>query len=124
VEPGHDSEYRLVAATRSGEERIFGPVRVSVAPGPAAARAFPNPLRGATTIRFPVPAEGAAVLEVFDVSGRRIDRRETARVAPGAGEIVWPGNTSSGDRAPSGSYFYRVSQGGRVLASARIVIAR
>ncbi len=49
------------------------------------AGAWPNPSRGAPTLSFALPAGGGpAVLEVFDVRGRRVFTRDVAALGPGA----------------------------------------
>jgi len=54
-------------------------------PGLGLAGAWPNPAHGAPTLNFALAAgaAGPAVLEVFDVSGRRVYRRDVAALGAG-----------------------------------------
>jgi len=72
--------------------------------------------RGALTVRFTLPAAGAARLEAFDLAGRRVAAREVT----GAGEqsVVL---AAAGALRP-GMYFLRVTQdGARALGRALVV---
>jgi hypothetical protein len=86
-------------------------------PAPAAPRLalhqnVPNPFNPSTTIRFEVPASGRARLAVFDVRGRLVKSLLDAPLEPGRYDIPWDGLTQSGQRAPSGVYYYRLRIGG------------
>jgi hypothetical protein len=68
--------------------------------------AAPNPLRESATIRFVLPAEMVVVLDVLDVTGRRIDSLAEGLHAAGPHEVRWvPGPR------PSGVYFVRLRAG-------------
>ena len=67
---------------------------------------FPNPFSDRTSIRFQVPAGSDAVLRIYDVAGRLI---KDLGLEPGPyGEAVWDGTDLTGNRVPSGIYFYRL----------------
>ncbi len=68
--------------------------------------AAPNPARGTTTVSFAAPAGDGAVVDVLDVSGRKIAR---LFAAPATGHT----QTVSWDAAgiPAGIYFLRAEQG-------------
>jgi hypothetical protein len=66
------------------------------------ARSYPNPGKRAT-IRFSVPHASRVHLEVFDVTGRLVDRRALGVLDPGVREIPFP---SEGKAA--GVYLYRL----------------
>lgn len=72
-------------------------------------RLFPNPTRGAVTIAFAEgsPDAGAPLtLQVFDVQGREVARREIVA----GGLAGWDGRSDAGAAAPPGIYFVRVSR--------------
>ena len=86
----------------------------------------PNPANPVTTIIFSVGAthaEGAkpetipVLLTLFDVGGREIARIVDASMQPGTYRVVL--NATS---LPSGTYFYRLSSGGRVLSRSMTVV--
>jgi hypothetical protein len=73
---------------------------------------FPNPARGDQTIRLLRAPTAAFGIEIVDVAGRLVTRRE----AP-SGELVWDGRDGSGRPAPAGVYFVRALGEGSVAIS-------
>jgi uncharacterized repeat protein (TIGR01451 family) len=74
---------------------------------------WPNPFNPSTRIAFTLPgAAPDARIVVYDLLGREI--WSTTLVQPDAGphEVVWMGETSTGARAASGVYLYRLTAGG------------
>jgi hypothetical protein len=101
--------YTLEAAYRDGSrERLrsqafrFHPVEPTVL-----RQNFPNPFTSATTIPLLAPRGGTVTVEVFDASGRRVRRLESA-AAGGEASVAWDGTDDGGREVPSGIYFYRV----------------
>jgi len=92
-------------------------VGVPVDPGAANAavlRAFhPNPYRGsgAGVIPFYVPNAGPARIEIFDVAGRLVRVVFDGQVMQGENRVIWDGLDDTGQRAPSGIYFNRLTVG-------------
>ena len=68
-----------------------------------------NPARGHVGLRFSLPANGAAHIEIVDVSGERIWSWSEANVTAGEHQAIWTGRTSNGARAPAGMYFVRLT---------------
>jgi hypothetical protein len=66
---------------------------------------FPNPSRKGFTIRFSLPAAGAARVDVVDLAGRRVVRLADGRFSSGHHEIQWAGSDSRGIRVGAGVYF-------------------
>ena len=66
----------------------------------------PNPFEERTSIRFSLPAAGSHSLTVFDVAGRRVRTLSGGHRSAGAHEVIWDGRNDSGNRVPSGVYFY------------------
>jgi hypothetical protein len=77
---------------------------------------LPNPSRGALRVAITLPSAEPAVLEVFDVSGRRVASREVG--ALGAGEHIV--DLSDG-RIATGWYLLRLTQGGRTAGAKAVV---
>jgi hypothetical protein len=71
--------------------------------------ATPNPFRAGTTVRFRLGEAGFARVEVFDATGRRVERL-LERWLPAGGHSA----TFLGEGLPSGLYHVRVSAGDRV----------
>jgi len=86
---------------------------LGVAQAPVAVLDFaapsPNPSRGVTTLRYSLPASGAARIELVDLAGRRIWQSRSADLPAGIHAMDWNGRTESGQRAEPGIYFARLS---------------
>lgn len=76
--------------------------------------AGPNPFNPRTTIRFDLPAAGSVRLAVHDVAGRLVRVLVEGERVAGSCEAVWDGRDETGRAMASGSYFARLSAGGRV----------
>ena len=91
-------------STGVGEDES-GPV-----PQLALMQASPNPFSSSTIIGYSVPGSGDVRLEVYDMSGRLVNRLEDSESAE-AGEysIEWDGRDASGSLVPDGVYLYRLT---------------
>jgi hypothetical protein len=78
----------------------------------AALPARPNPFRDATTITFLVPRAAPGLVEVVDVTGRRVLREETGPLMPGNWDWRWDGRRPGGGSLAPGVYFVRLTLGG------------
>ena len=83
----------------------------------------PNPFASRTTIEFALDAPGEAILDVFDVAGRRVARISDDNAVAGSNTLEWDGR---GEKGPVGSgvYFVRLSLNGHVADSRRLVLIR
>jgi uncharacterized membrane protein len=72
-------------------------------------RAYPNPMRGATTLSLNLPERARVDLEVYDVSGRLVRRLVAGTVDAGKHEVHWDGKDSSGADVASGIYLCRLA---------------
>ena len=72
-----------------------------------------NPFSKDTRVSYSVPAPGRAVVEVYDVAGRRVATLVDGHVDAGEHEAVWDGIGGDGLRVASGVYFCRLTSGGR-----------
>jgi enediyne biosynthesis protein E4 len=79
----------------------------------------PNPFASETVIRFDAAGGANATATVYDVSGHRIRRLDTAD----AGTVRWDGRDGDGARVASGIYLLRV-ESSRGSDSIRIVLVR
>jgi len=88
----------------------------------------PNPFGARTDLRFGLPATMGVTVEVFDVAGHRVVRRELPPMAAGWQRFTFDGRDDAGAPLPSGLYFYRVTgTGPRGVAATRtrkMIIAR
>ena len=70
---------------------------------------YPNPFNPSTTIRYSLPVESAAQLQVFDILGQKV--RTVVRMASQPAGIhvsQWDGRDDGGAPVASGIYFYRL----------------
>ncbi len=119
-------DYWIEAVGEDQASQFFGPLRRARALPPRALAlhpARPNPFNPGTTIRFDLPARGAARLVVHDVAGRVVrvlldDVRDA-----GVHSVRWNGRETRGVPAGSGVYFYRLEAGGRTLTG-RMALVR
>ncbi len=92
----------------------------------AALRLFqnhPNPFNPITTIRYALPADGAARLAVHDVAGRRVRTLFDGRLPAGEHRAVWDGRDDAGAMVAGGIYFYRLQAVGH-QRSGKMVFAK
>jgi hypothetical protein len=119
VRPGSSYRYRLsvqVAGIVSG----FGEMTVTVPLLSLQVRAAPaNPARGELAAEVRLPHTAPATLELFDASGRLLERREIAGGAPRVERYA----LGTSRRLASGVYFLRVTQLGQSAAK-RVVFLR
>ncbi len=80
--------------------------------------ARPNPTTGALRVWLTLPSREAATLELIDVAGRRVLRRDVGSLGPGAHGVAL-----DAARLRPGLYFIRLAQGASVRRS-RVVVVR
>ena len=110
--------------TYDANGNLLGIVRgiLDVVPSPQARLAFalhdvtPNPVFGAATFRFELPAAGHSRLVLFDIAGREVARLIDADMAAGSHEV-----RIEAKRLAPGLLFARLEAAGRT-ASRRLVV--
>lgn len=75
-------------------------------------RCAPNPFNPQTFISFDLPAEGATTVEIYDLTGRRVQTLVDKWLQEGNHTVVWNGRDASGRRMPSNVYLSSVRSGG------------
>jgi hypothetical protein len=84
--------------------------------------AYPNPSRGATTIRYDLPAVTPVTLSVYNVLGARVAHL-VDRVQPaGQHHVAWDARDRAGRRVGAGVYVVRL-QTGTAVRSQNVVVA-
>lgn len=119
VTSGQRLSYRLTW-TSEGSTRHGGEVELIV-PGRelALAGAATNPVRGPLQIRFTLPDARPASLELYDVSGRQVERHEVGQRGQG-GHEVW---IAGGRPMEPGIYWVRLSHADGIK-TAKVVVMR
>jgi hypothetical protein len=95
----------------------FAAVDVPALSGPAFLRVRPNPARRDMMASFSLPAPGRATLELFDIAGRRLNRRD---LALGEGDHVMA--VAPGRRLAPGVYVVQLSFDGSTLRARAAVV--
>jgi hypothetical protein len=88
-------------------------------PGLALEGAHPNPTSGAPVVFFTLRSSECATLDLMDIAGRRVLRREVGSLGPGRHLVT----LDSSHLLRPGVYFLRLAQGGRML-HARVAVIR
>jgi hypothetical protein len=68
---------------------------------------FPNPFNGATVIPFSIDTSGRVILEIYDLTGRKVRTLVDDFFAQGA-LIRWDGKDDQGQMVASGVYMYQI----------------
>ncbi len=69
---------------------------------------YPNPFNGSTTIRFGLKDRGQISLQIYDLSGRKVQTLLEGTLEPGWYEPSWDGTDWRGQPVASGLYIYRL----------------
>ncbi len=106
-------DVRVLGAPPSGIETFTGegqirPLLLPARPNPWTAAGAHGANGSAVVLRFVLPYEADAHLDLFDASGRLVRCLATGAHAPGLHEISWDGTDAGGMPVGSGSYYYRL----------------
>ena len=125
----HNYSFYSVARDQAGniETAPAGPdvsfsSQVAVGPGRwelSLGGARPNPVRGEIQVSLTLSNQEPAMLELLDVTGRRVLRRDVGSMGPGPHVVT----LGASPRLKSGLYFLRLSQNDRSL-NARLAVLR
>lgn len=66
----------------------------------------PNPFTSSTVIYYEVPSRSLVRVRVYDMSGNLVKTLVDGNIAAGRQQVMWNGQTESGDAASTGYYFY------------------
>jgi hypothetical protein len=93
------------------------------APAASLRPASPNPFRSGTRIHFQMTAEGPAVIDVFDVSGRLVRTLLSEWLPAGDHQLDWDGIDDSGQPAASAVYLVQLRTD-EIVETVRVVHLR
>jgi hypothetical protein len=69
---------------------------------------YPNPFNASTIIRYRVPSNSKVKLEIFNITGEKVQTLVNEEQVLGAHSAWWDGTTESGKSVASGMYVYRL----------------
>ncbi|MBD3235010.1 MAG: T9SS type A sorting domain-containing protein [candidate division Zixibacteria bacterium] len=78
---------------------------------------YPNPFNPLTEIKYQIPAQCHAKLEIFDILGRKIDVLADSPHDTGSYSVIW-----NADGYASGVYFYRLITGDEVITRKMVLL--
>ena len=67
---------------------------------------YPNPFNPSTTIPFTISKPGLAVIDIYDLNGRHVNRIASEYLGTGHYTRIWDGKNSKGIPVSSGVYYY------------------
>ena len=124
AEPGESYVYR-VDYVLGGETWVvlFETEAVQTPAAPLALHQnVPNPFNPVTDISYYLPASSDVLLEVYDVTGKRVATLERGRREKGPHIVMWQGVDDAGRSAASGIYFYRLRAGKEVVSKKMVLL--
>ena len=86
------------------------------------AQNYPNPFGPRTSIEFRTERGGDAVLEIYDVAGRKVRTLLNGPVDPGLHIVQWNGRDDSGRGVKQGVYFYTLRVGTEQVTRRMVVV--
>ena len=72
----------------------------------------PNPSRKRVSLSLSIPETRRVIVDVYDITGKRLSRVTDRVFEPGEYEILWNGRDDTGRRVPCGIYFFRLKSEG------------
>jgi uncharacterized delta-60 repeat protein len=85
---------------------VEGPVLVA---GIERTLVFPNPSRGETVLQLRLASQSDVNVEIFDAAGRSVRRVFDGHLPSGTHALYWDGRDETGQKAPSGIFFTKIS---------------
>jgi len=88
---------------------------------------YPNPFNPTTEIRYDVPLDSHARIEVFDVTGRLVKTLVNQKIYTGKHTLVWHSDNDAGQPVSSGIYLYVMtaeSSQGRYAVGRKLALIR
>ncbi len=72
---------------------------------------YPNPFNPITKVKFALPVDAHANLEIINVLGQRVVTLIDGHLKAGYHSVQWDGTNTAGSKIASGVYFYRLTAG-------------
>jgi len=86
---------------------------------------YPNPFNGQSFIQFVLMSPAKVELTVFDINNRKVKVLiGPANLPPGKYSLTWDGTDNNGSLMAKGVYYYRMSQGSKIISKKIIFLSR
>ncbi|NOZ03780.1 MAG: T9SS type A sorting domain-containing protein [FCB group bacterium] len=89
----------------TGDDNISLPTRLTLRQN------YPNPFNSRTVIRYSVPVAEDVLLEIYDITGRKVRTLLNGKQSQGFKSVLWDGRDDKGVTVPTGLYFSRLTDG-------------
>ena len=121
--PGRTYIYAVESIDINGDRNMFQTQEIST---PAQLMTlyqnWPNPFNPSTTIKYYLAENCSVLLEIFNVSGKRIATLVSESQETGQYEIDWNGQDINGNPVSSGTYFYRLKAGKETISKKMVLL--
>jgi hypothetical protein len=123
IEPGESYVYRVDYVIDGETSLLFETDAVQTPALPLTLdQNVPNPFNPTTEISYYLPAAADVLLEVYDVTGKRIATLVRGREEKGPRTVNWHGTDDFGRGVASGIYFYRLSAGKETISKKMVLL--
>jgi hypothetical protein len=123
IVPGETYSYRVKVNDSAGSRILFESAPLAVPEKKLSlSQNYPNPFNPATEISYYLPEKCRVVLEIFDISGRRVVKLVDRVQDRGEKSVRWEGRTGAGEKVSSGVYFCRLRAGKKVFSMKMILL--
>jgi hypothetical protein len=85
-------------------------------------KVFPNPFRDTVTISFLLETGNNAILEIFELNGKRVAMIEANNLHAGENKIIWDAKKHNGEYAKPGTYIGKISSEKEILFEKMILV--
>lgn len=83
---------------------------------------YPNPTTSITTIKYSLTQKGDVILKIYNSAGQLVRTLSDGLKKPGTYNINWDSRDDSGDKLPSGSYFYQIEIDNKKLTKKLVTV--
>lgn len=83
---------------------------------------FPNPFTSVTTISFEINIRCYVQIDIFDLTGKRVNMIVSEEMKPDTYQYIWDGTDSNGNKLGTGLYLYRIKAGGETAVNKLSII--
>jgi hypothetical protein len=123
IDRGETYRYRIEYGAGDDRAVLFETGPIVIPPLPLTLyQNYPNPFNPSTVIRYYLPSDGHVILEIFDVSGRRVARLIDAPEKKGPHLFEWDGRDQFDRPISSGLYFYRLRAGKQSISRKMLIL--
>ena len=123
VDTGILYSYRIEYINSLGTKELFQTEPIQIVPALLMlSQNYPNPFNPTTMIKYYLPEKCSVLLEIFDVSGKRIASLVNKNQEKGQCSIEWRGKDFNGNSVSSGTYFYRLKVGKETISKKMVLL--